>query len=35
MLLDLNLLLFKEAFTDETKIESVANRYTFVWRGSV
>ena len=25
----------KEVFTDGTKIESVANRYTFVWRGSV
>lgn len=25
----------KEVFTDGTKIESVANRYTFVWKGSV
>jgi len=25
----------KEVFTDGTKMESVANRYTFVWRGSV
>lgn len=25
----------KEVFTDGTKIESAANRYTFVWRGSV
>ena len=25
----------KEVFTDGTKIESGANRYTFVWRGSV
>lgn len=25
----------KEVFTDGTKMESVANRYTFVWKGSV
>lgn len=25
----------KEVFTDGTKIESVANRYTFVWKGSI
>jgi transposase len=25
----------KETFTDGTKIESVANRYTFVWKGSI
>lgn len=35
MLSELNILSFKEAFTDGTKIESAANRYTFVWRGSV
>jgi transposase len=35
MLYELNLLSFKEAFTDGTKIESAANRYTFVWRGSI
>jgi transposase len=25
----------KEVFTDGTKIESAANRYTFVWKGSI
>ncbi len=35
MLSDMNVLSFKEAFTDGTKIESTANRYTFVWRKSV
>lgn len=35
MLSEINVLSFKEAFTDGTKIESAANRYTFVWRGSI
>ena len=26
---------WEQQFIDGTKIESVANRYTFVWRGSV
>jgi transposase len=32
---DSNIISLKEAFTDGTKMESVANRYTFVWKGSV
>ncbi len=30
-----NIVSLEEVFTDGTKIESFANRYTFVWRGSV
>lgn len=30
-----NVVALEEVFTDGTKIESFANRYTFVWRGSV
>lgn len=30
-----NLVALEEVFTDGTKLESVANRYTFVWKGSV
>lgn len=30
-----NLVALEEVFTDGTKIESFANRYTFVWKGSV
>ena len=30
-----NVVALEEVFTDGTKLESFANRYTFVWRGSV
>jgi len=30
-----NLVALEEAFTDGTKLESFANRYTFVWKGSI
>lgn len=30
-----NLVSLEEVFTDGTKIESFANRYTFVWKGSI
>ena len=30
-----NLVALEEVFTDGTKIESFANRYTFVWKGSI
>jgi len=30
-----NVVALEKAFTDGTKMESVANRYTFVWKGSV
>jgi hypothetical protein len=30
-----NLAALEERFTDGTKIESFANRYTFVWKGSI
>jgi transposase len=30
-----NVVTLEEVFTDGTKLESFANRYTFVWRGSV
>lgn len=30
-----NLIALEEVFTDGTKIESFANRYTFVWKGSI
>lgn len=35
ILVDSGVISLKEIFTDGTKIESVANRYTFVWKGSV
>jgi len=35
MLNQSNLVALEEVFTDGTKIESVANRYTFVWKGSI
>ena len=35
MLHDSNIVSLKEVFTDGTKMESAANRYTFVWKGSV
>jgi transposase len=30
-----NVVALEEAFTDGTKLESFANRYTFVWKGSI
>lgn len=35
LLSDSKVISLKEVFTDGTKIESAANRYTFVWKGSV
>jgi transposase len=35
LLVESNIITLKEIFTDGTKIESVANRYTFVWKKSV
>lgn len=35
LLTESSVISLKEVFTDGTKIESVANRYTFVWKGSV
>lgn len=35
MLVDMGYLTLNEVFTDGTKMESRANRYTFVWRKSV
>lgn len=35
LLMDSGVVSLKEVFTDGTKIESMANRYTFVWKGSV
>lgn len=35
MLHEGNIVSLSEVFTDGTKLESAANRYTFVWRGSV
>jgi transposase len=35
MLADMGLVSLKDQFTDGTKIEANANRYTFVWKGAV
>jgi transposase len=35
MLNQSNLVALEEVFTDGTKLESFANRYTFVWKGSI
>lgn len=35
LLTESSVISLKEVFTDGTKIESAANRYTFVWKGSV
>jgi transposase len=35
VLVDSGIITLKEVFTDGTKMESVANRYTFVWKKSV
>jgi transposase len=35
LLVESNIITLKETFTDGTKIESVANRYTFVWKKSI
>jgi transposase len=35
MLHESKIISLKEVFTDGTKMESVANRYTFVWKGSI
>ncbi len=35
LLYESNIISLKEVFTDGTKMESVANRYTFVWKGSI
>lgn len=35
MLADMGLVSLKDQFTDGTKIEAAANRYTFVWKGAV
>lgn len=35
LLTDCGVVSWEQQFIDGTKIESVANRYTFVWRGSV
>ena len=35
LLVDMELMLLEEQYIDPTKMESVANKYTFVWKKTV